>query len=113
MRTKNGFILRAYIALTILSATFLTSGMATAATQFTNEFWVSTNTGTANLGTLSDPYDGSTQVKFDGVMSNLPAASTLHILAGKYQTRGANAFPLRSGQKILGSGMDVTTLQLI
>ena len=53
-----------------------------------NEFWISTNTATANLGTLSDPFDGSTQVKFDSAMDSLPPNSTIHILAGTYQTLG-------------------------
>src|ERR1051325_5948339 len=88
-------------------------------TQITNEFWVSTSTNTAKLGTLSDPYDGSTRVKFDDVLSNLPPYSTLHILAGTYFTGGSKAgYPnvwwnLKTGQKILGSGMDVTVLKLV
>src|SRR5882672_5272931 len=113
MRIKNGFIPGAFIALSILSATFLTLSTATAATQFTNEFWISTSTNTANLGTLSDPYDGSTQAKFDAHMSTNPPYSTIHILAGNYQTLGSSGgFVLKAGQKVLGSGSGVTTLQL-
>ena len=80
---------------------------------FANEFWISTNTATANLGTLSDPFDGSTQVKFDSVMDSLPPNSTIHILAGTYQTLGnLGGWGVKSGQKILGSGIDVTIVQL-
>ena len=84
-------------------------------TRFSKDFWVSTSTNTANLGTLDNPYDGSTQPNFDAVLSNLPPNSTLHILAGTYQTLGNNethGYHLKSGQKILGSGIDVTIIQL-
>jgi hypothetical protein len=78
----------------------------------TNEFWVSTSTNTANLGTQSNPYDGSTQPKFDAVINHLSANATLHILGGTYQTYGDYDCRLKSGQRILGSGIDVTILQL-
>jgi hypothetical protein len=83
-----------------------------AATQFTNEFWLSTSTNTANLGTLSDPFDCSTRAKFDAVMAARTNNCTIHILAGTYQTHGSAAFGLRSGQKILGSGIGNTVIQL-
>jgi len=85
---------------------------ASAAIQITNEFWICTNSGTADLGTLSDPFDGSTASKFDSRMSSIPANSTIHILAGTYQTFGNSAWLVKSGQKILGSGIDVTIVKL-
>jgi hypothetical protein len=86
------------------------------AIQLTNEFWISTNTPTANLGTLADPFDGSTATTFDLAMSNMPPNSVMHILAGTYQTKGWNpclpwGWRLKTGQKILGSGIDVTIIQ--
>jgi hypothetical protein len=51
-------------------------------------------------------------------MSNMPPSSTIHILAGTYQTHGGwvgttrNGYMLKSGQKVIGSGIDVTILQL-
>ena len=95
-----------------------------AETVFTNEFWISTSTNTANLGTLSDPFDGSTQMKFDTVMHNLCGDythpnSTIHILAGTYQTLGSSSFNqgvgwrLQQGQKIWGSGIDNTIIRLV
>src|SRR6266478_10023313 len=101
------------ICVVILASFFVN---VTNAIQFTNEFWISTNTNTANLGTLSDPYDGSTATKFDLVMTNMPASSTIHILAGTYQTQGylsgRSGWQAKSGQKILGSGMDATIIHL-
>src|ERR1041385_8235592 len=38
----------------------------------------------------------------------------MHLLGGTYQTRGANnGWHILTGQKILGSGMDVTTIKRI
>src|SRR5262249_15464136 len=90
---------------------------ATAQTQFTNEVWISTNaTGkfygvNGASGTLSSPLDGSSQVNFDDNMMSLPPNCTVHILAGTYLTAGAAQWELQSGQKILGSGIDVTILK--
>jgi hypothetical protein len=42
----------------------------------------------------------------------LPANTTIHLLAGTYQTYGVDSWSVKSGQKISGSGMDVTILQL-
>jgi len=82
------------------------------ATQFANEFWISTNTATADLGTLSDPYDGSTAAKFDARMSAMPANTAIHIIAGTYQTGGNAGWAAKSGQNISGSGKDITILHL-
>lgn len=82
--------------------------------QITNDYWITTNSATMNLGTLQEPFDGSTQLKFDSVVYNLPTNSVLHILPGTYTTIGAqvNGFIPKAGQKIIGSGIDVTKVQL-
>ncbi len=84
-------------------------------TELNNEFWISTSTDSSNLGTLDNPFICATESEFDTTMNNLPANSTVHILAGTYQTRGdgSGGFALKSGQKILGSGMDITVIQLV
>ncbi len=102
------------ICVVILASFFVN---VTNAIQFTNEFWVSTNTNTANLGTLADPYDGSTAAKFDLVMTNMPSNCVVHILAGTYQTRGkpsdgSAGWVVHSGEKIRGSGIDTTILHV-
>jgi hypothetical protein len=116
MKTKLNLIHKVLAAFAILASLFLTHSL-TAQTTNANEFWISTSTNTANLGTLSAPYDGSTPVKFDTIMSNLPPYTTIHVLAGTYQTYGDSdsnpGWEAKSGQKILGSGIDVTILQLV
>jgi hypothetical protein len=80
---------------------------------FTNEFWVATNGNLSATGTIGDPYDGSTQPKFDAVMNAMPTNCTIHLLGGTYLTKGAwDSFWIKTGQKILGSGMDITTVKL-
>jgi hypothetical protein len=84
----------------------------TAETIVTNEFWICNNPDTANLGTLDNPFDGSTRAKFDAIMNLMPPNATIHILAGTYETWGSYDWQMQSGQKILGSGRDNTVLQL-
>jgi hypothetical protein len=105
-------------AIQIIACLFLTVLLAqtAAAIQLTNEFWISTNPSTNNPGTLDRPFDGSTAANFDLAMSNMPPNSVMHILAGTYQTKGWNpclpwGWRLKTGQKILGSGIDATIIQ--
>jgi hypothetical protein len=101
----------------ILFSTFVAVGQI----QYSNEFWISTN-ATGNVypsslgtggGTLANPLDGSTVSSFDSNMNNLPANCVIHILPGTYQTHGGDGWWVHSGEKIIGSGIDVTTLQLV
>src|SRR5262249_53299481 len=79
----------------------------------TGEFWISTNPASKNLGTLDNPFVCGTETQFDQTMSNLPPNCTVHILAGTYPTHGTpGAFSVKTGQKVIGSGMDVTILKL-
>jgi hypothetical protein len=99
----------------VIFSLLLLAQMALAETWFTNEVWISpvaqTNGGN---GTLDFPYDGSTQPNFDTLMGNLPRNITIHLLAGTYQTLGSPlGWNVKSGQKILGSGIDVTILNLV
>jgi hypothetical protein len=116
MKTKFKTLGQIQTILGILSLVLLAQTML-AETWFTNEVWISpviqTNGGN---GTLDYPYDGSTQAKFDAVMGNLLPNTTIHLLAGTYMTSGNNSvggYQLKSGQKVLGSGIDVTIIQLV
>jgi hypothetical protein len=82
--------------------------------QSSTEVWIST-AATGNMyptgGTLENPLDGSTEATFDANMNRLPMNCVIHILSGTYETWGSYAWQMQSGQKILGSGRDSTTLQ--
>jgi len=76
------------------------------------EYWISTNRMTFNLGTSNNPFNGSTQYKFDTAMNWIPAHSIIHIMPGTYQTKGLyGGYSIKTGQKLAGSGMDVTILK--
>jgi hypothetical protein len=82
--------------------------------------WVAVRTdGVAGTGTQSDPYDGSTQAKFDAVMSALPTTPPIAVRLGPgtFKTNGyadgvSGGWQPRPAMKIVGSGIDVTVLQL-
>ena len=95
------------------------------APQNPNEYWISTNAtgnflshvsraGAVDLisGTANNPLDGSTWTNFDYNMNQIPPHSMIHLMAGTYQTRGRNGWGPKTGQQIVGSGIDVTILQL-
>jgi hypothetical protein len=77
------------------------------------EFWVSTDASSRNLGTKSNPFICTNEAKFDFTMSQMPANCTIHIKAGVYFTKGSVAgFLVKTGQQIIGSGIDTTVLKL-
>jgi len=88
-----------------------------ASTSIPNEYWVSTvNTGNIfpTNGTIDNPLDGSNNTNFDLNMGLIPANSTIHLLTGTFQTKGSwQGYGLKSGQKVCGSGIDNTIVQLV
>ena len=87
---------------------------ARAAAPVRTEYWISpTYNPSGGDGSFANPYDGSIQGgKFDFYMSNLPPDVIVHVLPGTYQTSGSRGFLLKTGQRVLGSGMDLTVLKL-
>lgn len=100
----------------LLAVSAFFGGYTNAQTLIQNEYWISPSTNTLNLGTLTDPWDGSTADKFGQKLYDLPPNSTLHVLAGTYETHGTAysgvGWNVKSGQKIIGSGIDVTIIRL-
>lgn len=77
------------------------------------------NDGVKGSGTQNDPYDGSTAARFDQIMRDYGAANTtVHVGPGTFQTEGfyegigsSNGWQAKTGMKVIGSGVDVTTLK--
>ncbi len=75
--------------------------------------------GVKGSGTQNDPYDGSTAARFDQIMRDYGAANTtIHVGPGTFQTEGfyegigsSNGWQAKAGMKVIGSGVDVTTLK--
>jgi hypothetical protein len=74
----------------------------------------------AGQGTKDDPYNESDQAALDAKLNSLPGDVIIHLGPGIFKTRGGRGtnrqgvipWEPKSGQRILGSGMFVTTLQL-
>ena len=77
------------------------------------EVWVSLrNDGLAGTGTQTDPFDGTTQSRFDAVMAAIPPNSAIHLGPGTFRTAVARPWLVKPGWSITGGGMDVTIVQL-
>jgi hypothetical protein len=103
-----------FLALAMILSSCSTLTHPQKVTTVVGEFWIGTNTASGNLGTSDNPFVCVTETQFDRTMSNLPPNCTVHILAGTYSTRGSPAaYSVKTGQKVIGSGMDVTVLKLV
>ena len=84
------------------------------------DIWVAKRTDNiAGSGTQMDPYDGSTLAKFDALMNGLGTNTCVHLGPGEFQTAGyydgisGTYWQAKTGMRIVGSGIDVTTLKLV
>ena len=84
--------------------------------------WLSTRNDSNGSGKVTDPYRADTAAKFDEVMRNLPANTNIvvHLSPGTFETQGyydgaANDYgwQIRPRMRIVGSGMDITTLKIV
>jgi hypothetical protein len=76
--------------------------------------------GVAGSGTLADPWNGNTPERFDSLMNNVPPQTRIHLGPGVFETKGYSdqadagyGWQPKPGQKIVGSGIGVTTLKLV
>jgi hypothetical protein len=81
------------------------------------EIWIGLRTdGLPGDGTLASPYNG-VGAGFDAKLSELQQSGVtniaIHVQPGTYDTRGSLAYQPLSGWRILGAGMDITTLKLV
>src|SRR6266851_3466977 len=82
------------------------------------EVWLALRTdGQRGSGTVSDPFDATLAATFDSLMGSFAPYTTIHLAAGTYQTNGYAAgvtggWQPKRGQRIVGAGIDVTTLKL-
>lgn len=83
--------------------------------QVRREIWVAVRTdGLPGIGTQTDPYDGSTMVKFDAIMSDYnktPPYTAIKLGPGLFRTAGTRTWHVRPGWVIDGAGMYLTTVQ--
>jgi hypothetical protein len=90
----------------------LTSGQQTATTP--REVWIAVRTdGKAGTGTISNPYDGSTQAKFDARMASFGPKTQIHLGRGTFQTAWNHLWKVKDGWRVSGTGMYSTTVQIV
>src|SRR5690242_16247275 len=80
------------------------------------EYWVDYRTdGNAGSGTETDPFDGSSQSKLDALLNSFPPFTTVHLGAGTFLTNGSGSggWQPKSGQRVVGAGIDDTFLKLV
>ena len=81
------------------------------------EVWIRPD-GTNNTGdgSAANPYVRTNAASFDALMLTIPTNSIIHLMAGTFRTDGSicsAGWPsLKSGQKLVGAGIDVTTIKL-
>src|SRR5271170_5024376 len=81
MKTKRKSIGDICVVAGVLFSMLLAfAALETSATAMDNQYWISTNTDSSNLGTLDDPFVCNSQPAFDSTMNSLPANSTIHLL---------------------------------
>jgi hypothetical protein len=92
-----------------------------------HELWITCrHDGQVGRGTLDDPFDGSTQERFDAVLNHLYATNTTHVTIhlgpGTFPTMGSYVYVaynpkpgwfLDDGWQIIGAGMGNTVLKLV
>src|SRR5213594_1547785 len=85
--------------------------------------WIAVRTdGIQGSGTTpGDPFDGSTQPRFDAVMQTIAAQFpakkvAIHLGPDTFETKGypnTGGWQIKAGMRILGSGIQLTTLKLV
>src|SRR5258707_27076 len=82
------------------------------------EVWLAIRTDEEpGSGTVTDPYDASALSVFDALMNSFQPYTTIHLGPGLFATSGhadgvGGGWQPRRGQRIVGSGIDVTMLKL-
>ena len=131
MRTLS--VVSIAVVVGVLVALIWVPSICVAGTGVEKEIWIGIRTDqVSGTGTLADPYDGSTQAKFDAVLRQLGASQpttpvtnvVIHILPGTYDTKGnydyvcgatdgTDGWHCFNNWKVRGAGMDVTVLRLV
>jgi hypothetical protein len=78
------------------------------------EYWIAVRTdGQPGSGTEADPYNGSTQQRFDTLMASMPPNTEIHLGPGTFQTDISKTWFVQPGWILEGEGIDVTTIQMV
>jgi hypothetical protein len=74
------------------------------------EFWIGLGPSGGGSGTMASPYTVTGGSDFDTIVNDRPAGTRIHLLPGTFVTKAG--LVLRHGSSLIGSGIDVTVVQL-
>jgi hypothetical protein len=84
------------------------------------DVWIAKRTDSvAGTGTQTDPYNWGSIANFDSLMSGMAVNTCVHLGPGEFETAGfhdglsGSGWQAKPGMRIVGSGIDVTTLKLV
>src|SRR5437667_6644931 len=80
------------------------------------EFYIAIGDGVGS-GTIGDPFQVNAASQFDQLLSSFPPYTTIHLGPGLFLTQGhadgvTGGWQPKRGWRIVGAGIDVTTLKL-
>jgi hypothetical protein len=99
--------------LLLVTAVLGTTGLLPAASALKQVYIAVRTDGSSGSGTMSDPFNGSTEARFDAVMKSIGPNTQINLSAGTFLTHGGGAYGLQAGCKVQGSGMGVTVVKLV
>src|SRR5437016_6419388 len=71
------------------------------------EVWIAVRSdGRAGKGTVTDPYNGSTQGKFDMRVASVGPNTLIHLGPGTFQTAWNHSWRVKDGWCFVGAGMN-------
>ncbi len=94
---------------------FLEDGLAASVLEKSDVWFAIRKDGAVGSGSKEDPFDGSTAAHFDAAMADedlVGENTTIHLGPGEFKTAGGTAWQPRSGQRIVGAGINATTLKV-
>ena len=84
------------------------------------DIWVAMRTdNSAGSGTQMDPYNWGSITQFDTLLNGFAINTCVHLGPGEFQTAGyydgltGSGWQTKTGQRIVGCGIDLTTLKLV
>lgn len=78
------------------------------------EVWIAVRSdGHAGRGTLADPYNGSTQRKFDARLDSFGPNTHIHLGRGTFQTAWNHKWVVKDGWIVEGSNIHSTTVRVV
>src|ERR1700719_1868008 len=105
------FILSALASIILFLATVTSPGRTA---PLSRDVWVAVRgDGKPGRGSVSNPYNASTQTMFDSRMASFGLNTHIHLAGGTFQTAWNHTWVVKDGWWITGAGMKATTIKIV